>query len=459
MISLTFSQLTTLISNSQLVVDETYKITDNPLQPEVKARTTSELWRDGTSSVGNGYRLLYDVDNTGPKYAWSSNTGYVYYVEDIVTGNSGWYYDLSFITNSTGVTITPYINNNQIDAPLVTISNSGNVSVDGDSTISISNCSSIIVGKGTDGTLSASKNVVVGDNSTVSVLASQNVEIGTGNSTINVNGCNSVRIGSGNSGIRVKSDNNVLGYGNRDSEVTGGSVILGNENLAVKVSGGMNEVSATKFAEVSSRYNTVAKSDGITVKTSVGNTIDDSRLVYIEDVNNNDIWATDYINSNENYILPDGVTERQYYPGESTAFTRVYNNSQNKVKKLVENTIPDDTMQTDNAALTVDTVNDKTKGSSKSGDTYYVGKDGLWNAEAASTDEWDVTVMISTSEAQHCYIYGAGRYANGSTCTLGYTWLDTGYTCTFVDENNNSHSAPYTFIVTHDTKITANVTI
>lgn len=458
MTDVTYTQLVTLVSNSGLTVDEEYRITDYPtFKPVVKARTESELWRDGYASPN--YKLLYDVDNTGSKYNWASSYGWVYYLED--TTNSAWFdwVNDGNLTGNNGINITPYINGGSLDISPVVISNSGNVSIDGDSTISISDCSNIIVGKGTDGTLSASKNVVVGDNSTVSVSASQNVEIGTGNTTVNVNGCNSVRIGSGNSGIKVKSDNNVLGYGNRDSEVTGGSVILGNDNLAVKVSGGMNEVSATKFAEVSSRYNTVAKSDGITVKTSVGNTIDDSRLVYIEDVNNNDIWATDYINSNENYILPDGVTERQYYPGESTAFTRVYNNSQNKVKKLVENTIPDDTMQTDNAALTVDTVNDKTKGSSKSGDTYYVGKDGLWNAEAASTDEWDVTVMISTSEAQHCYIYGAGRYANGSTCTLGYTWLDTGYTCTFVDENNNSHSAPYTFIVTHDTKITANVTI
>ena len=58
MTSVTYADLVTLINNSGLTVDETYRITDYPtFKPELKARTINELWRDG---VAGNYKLLYN---------------------------------------------------------------------------------------------------------------------------------------------------------------------------------------------------------------------------------------------------------------------------------------------------------------------------------------------------------------------------------------------------------------
>ena len=455
MTNVTYTQLTSLINNSGLTVGEEYTVTDYPtFQPVLTARTTDELWRDGYAA--GGYKLLYDPFNNG-KYGWSSNYGWVYYLEDS-TGTSAWCDwkntpGLLRLQNSTNIKILPNIVSNQYKQPNLTVRDSSNLIISGTTTMTFINCRNMTVGGGNTGTASDIDNGVIGDSNTnILVKNASIVNIGKNNVNVTVKNCNGVEVNDNNEDLNVSSGNNIIGSDNINLDIQGENNQILNNCNTVTVTDDLNIVENSKFVDIDSAYNTVRDSNSVTLKDSVGNTIEDSRLVYLDSVNDNYVWATNYVNSPNSYTTPNGDTI-QYNSGVSQPFQSVKNRNQQKVGKININQLEEQKYQVDNAALVIDTDNNTRKNSTKADDNYYIGKDGLWNAEGINTDEYDVVVVISKTDSQKCYISGAGRYQNGATCTLNYSWIETGLTCTFVDENNVQHSAPYTFIVTDNRKI------
>ena len=456
MVNVTYSDLLDLISNGQLVPDSEYCVTDYPtFQPVLKARTESELWRDGYTS--GGYKLLYDPFNDDGEYAWASSYGWVYYLE--ANGNSAWFDFINYgnIRNSNGVHIGPtFDSDGHRTVYSGAILQCSDVQVLGEGSVSLSASQHVILGSGNSGTVTGSEWLTVGDNnSDLAVEGALDTSIGDGNENVAVSHTEGVEIMHRNTSVTVSGSYNAVGSDNKTVELSGSNNEILNRCRNLNLSGDRNNIDSSSSVDISSECNTVTGSSAVALVESVGNNVEYSKLVYLDKVNNNDLWVDNYINSNSPYMLPDGETVRQYYPGEAEPFQRVTNTNGDKVRKVVVDRNPLNEYQTDNFGLVVNTVNDKTKGSSKSTDTYYIGKDGSWNAASVVTDEYDVTLIISKTQSQHCYVSGAGRYMDGQACTLGYTWLDDGWTCSFQDENGNIHAAPYTFIVSGNTKVVA----
>lgn len=461
MTDVTYTQLVNLINNSGLTVDEEYRITDYPtIQPVVKARTEDELWRD--SYAAGGYKLLYDPFNDNSEYGWSSNYGWVYYLEDS-NGNSAWYdwknSSPNVFTNSTNIHIGPGIYQDQLYVPaFISATDSSDITVGGDCDINFNNCHNCIVGEGNSGVLRNLDNVTMGDNNwPFTIENSSNITVGDSNKNLIIKSSSGIEVGSRNEGVNILNSTNVIGSDNKNIQVSGESNEIGNGCNSVTVNSDVNSIDTSCNVELNSRYNTIISSNGISLTGSVGNRIEDSNLVYLEQVNNNDIWVTNYVDSPNAYTTPNGDVI-QYSSGVSVPFRTVRNRNQQKVGKVTLNNIADQTYQVDNAALVIDTVNNTRKNSTKSDDDYFIGNDGLWNTENINTDEYDIILVISKTDSQKCYVSGAGRYQNGAICEIGYSWIEPGFEAVFTDENGNVHEGPYTIIVSENQKIYVTLT-
>lgn len=445
MTSVTYSQLVTLIDNSGLTVGETYKITDNPLQPELKARTENELWRDGVSHVGSGYKLLYTPVNNN-EFDWNETTGWNYYVEDSY-GNSAWCDWVNTATtlfNGTNkkVKVLPYILNGKFKLPVMTITDCEDMLVEGDNNVTFSYCKKLDIGSGNQGTLTNVLNTTIGNsNSNLSLSRVSNFTVGDENARVSSLNIANVTIGDRNQDLNVIKGSNEIGSDNQKLNINGEGNIINNKNVDVTITADLNDVNDSKYVQINSTYNTVEESNSVDIIDSVGNKIDSSRLVRINKVNNNDIWVNSYT-----------FDQELYNSGDPVPFQTVRNRNQNKVGKIVESNITEQYYQADNAGLVVNTVNAKTKGSSKSTDSYFIGNDKLWNAEGVSTDAYDVTLIISKTDSQKVYVTGAGRYNSGELCSIGYKWITPGLEAVFTDEEGNDHIGPFSLIVTQNKK-------
>ena len=463
MTNITYSQLLTAISGSTLIPGETYKITDNPLQPELKARTANELWRDGVSHVGSGYKLLYSPVNNN-EFDWNATTGWNYYVEDSL-GNSAWcdwVNDASSLFNGTcnGVQVKPYIVNGVYKLPQFSIFDSDNLTIDGNNQrLSIRKCNNCVIGANNAGALENLDSVTIGDNNTgLQLVNVSSTRIGNGNANVYLNqNVSGVEIGNENTGVNVSGSFNAIGSFNQNVNIQGDANTVDSENISITIKQDLNDVSHSKFVEIESALNKVSESNSIVLKNSVGNVLNECRSVYLDSVNNNDVWADNYVFSPNPVTLPDGsVTE--YNSGDPVPFQKVSNATREKVVKVVENMIPRQEYQTDNAGLVINTVNDKTKGSSKTQDSYFIGNDGLWNTEGIATDAYDVTLVISKTDSQKVYVSGAGRYKSGNIANIGYTWITPGLEAVFTDEQGNDHIGPFNIIVTQNKKFNVTLT-
>ena len=443
MTSLTYSQLLTAIANSTLVPDETYKITDYPsFQPELKARTANELWRDG--KAGN-YKLLYNPFNDG-EYDWASSYGWVYYLEDSF-GNSAW---CDWVNTATAlfsgtnkkVKVLPYIINGKFKLPVMTISDCEDMLIGGDNNVTFSYCKKLDIGSGNQGTLTNVLNTTIGNsNSNLSLSRVSNFTVGDENARVSSLNIANVTIGDRNQDLNVIKGSNEIGSYNQKLNINGEGNIINNKNVDVTITADLNDVNDSKYVQINSTYNTVEESNSVDIVDSVGNKIDSSRLVRINKVNNNDLWVNSYT-----------FDQELYNSGDPVPFQTVRNRNQNKVGKIVESNITEQYYQADNAGLVINTVNAKTKGSSKSTDSYFIGNDKLWNAEGVATDAYDVTLIISKTDSQKVYVTGAGRYNSGELCSIGYKWITPGLEAVFTDEQDNEHVGPFSIIVTGNKK-------
>lgn len=439
MTSVTYSQLVTLINNSGLTVGETYKITDYPsFQPELKARTTDELWRDGKAGT---YKLLYNPFNVDGEYDWASSYGWVYYLEDSF-GNSAWCDWVNTATTlfsgtNKKVKVLPYILNGKFKLPVMTISDCEDMLVGGDNNVAFSYCKKLDIGSGNQGTLTNVLNTTIGNsNSNLSLSRVSNFTVGDENARVSSLNIANVTIGDRNQDLNVIKGSNEIGSDNKKLNLNGEGNIISNKNIDVTITADLNDVNDSKYVSINSTYNTVEESNSVDIIDSVGNNIESSRLVRINKVNNNDIWVNSYT-----------FDQELYNSGDPVPFQTVRNRNGNKVGKVVENNIAEQYYQADNAGLVVNTVNAKTKGSSKSTDNYFIGNDKLWNAEGVTTDAFDVTLIISKTDSQKCYTTGAGRYSSGELCNIGYKWITPGLEAVFTDKEGNEHIGPFSVIV------------
>lgn len=444
MTSVTYSQLVTLINNSGLTVGETYKITDYPsFQPELKARTTNELWRDGKAGT---YKLLYNPFNVDGEYDWASSYGWVYYLEDNL-GNCAWCDWVNTATTlfsgtNSKVKVLPYILNGKYKLPVLTISNCSDMLVDGSNNLTLANCKKMNIGEGNQGTLSSVSNTTIGkNNSNLSLSKITNFTVGDENARVTSLNISNVSIGDRNQDLNITKGSNEIGSDNKKVSINGECNIINNKNIDVTITADLNDVNDSKYVSINSTYNTIEESNSVEIIDSVGNNIDSSRLVRINKVNNNDIWVNSYT-----------FDQEIYNSGNPVPFQRVSNRNQEKVGKIVESKIPKQDYQADNAGLVINTVNAKTKGSSKSNDDYFIGNDKLWNAEGVVTDRFDVTLIISKTDSQRCYVTGSGRYLNGELASIGYSWITPGKEAKFTEEDGTEHTGPFTVLVTENKK-------
>ena len=449
MTSVSYNDLITLINNSGLVVGEEYEVNTYPnIHPVLKARTTNELWRDGYTA--DGYKLLYNPVNNG-EYGWTSNYGYVYYLQD-ANGNSAWCDWINDNTNLFGGTnsnvhITPYIVSGVYTLPTLRVRNSSNSVIGGSSSLVIVGFTNGEIGDGCSGTVGSVSDTTIGDNNTdLYITNSINVVIGSSNSFLTVNG-KGIDIGNGNRSVSVIRDNASIGSGNININVNADNNTIGSNCVDVTITADLNYVENSKYVSIDSPYNIVEKSEAVTLTESVGNKVDDSKLVYLDSVNNNDLWVNEYIKSQNAYTMPDGVTVVQYDTGDPVPFQSVKNDDSHKVKKVVVNNIPRQKDESDNFGLVVNTVDNVYKNASKSDKSYFINTEGHWVAEGVNTDEYDAVTVISKRDSLFAYVTGGGRYKSGDVATFDYSWVDQDYTASFLDGNNVEHAAPYSVIM------------
>lgn len=449
MISLTYTQLKDLRDNGQLVVGELYTVSDYPtFHPIVKAVAVDELSEAGTTS--DGKTILYSLDSDRPTQP-SLFYGLVIFLSD---GNNeawfDWVNSLNF-RNNTNVKIGPTYDSDGYRIPYQgAIIQCSNVVVYGNNTLNILGCQNAIVGNGNSGELNGCQYITVGDNNTgLSVQSVTGCQIGNNNSNVTVT-ADDTEIGNNNQDITISAPNGSVGTGNRVINVTGEEFEIENDCIRVNVDAKYTKVANTKYSDIKAPYNTVKDSNSVELVDSVGNTVDSSHLVYLRDVNNNDIYTSKYIQDTHQYTRPDGSTV-QYNTPEPQPFVRIRPNNWQKPYRVATSMISGMSRQADNFGVVVDKTNE-TRVSNSIAQRYYLA-DGVWTLEDTQSQVAYVTMVMPKADSASVVVKGWGEYTVGTTVTLDFTYVKGGCWAEFVDQNNVHHNAPYTFIITKDTQV------
>ena len=350
-VSITYQNLKDLRDNAQLTVGEKYEVNDYPtFHPIMEAVAAGELSQAGTTS--NGWTLLYSLDSDNPNPPAGFKGLVIYLSNGSIEAWFDWVNDAT-IGNSVNVSIAPTFDSDGYRTPYQgSIVQCSNVVIYGAGSLDIIGCQNVIVGSGNSGELRGCNYITVGDNNAgISVQFATGCRIGSDNSGITVT-ANSTEIGDNNQEISISAPNGSVGSGNRDVTVSAQDFEIGNGCLKVDVSAKYAKVSDTMYTDIKAPYNTVRNSSGVELVDSVGNTVDGSRLVYLRDVNNNDIYASEYIQDTEAYTLPSGGTV-QYNTPEPKPFMRVRPNNTQKPYRVATSMITNISNQDDNFGVVV----------------------------------------------------------------------------------------------------------
>lgn len=452
-VSITYQNLKDLRDNAQLTVGEKYEVNDYPtFHPIMEAVAAGELSQAGTTS--NGWTLLYSLDSDNPNPPAGFKGLVIYLSNGSIEAWFDWVNDAT-IGNSVNVSIAPTFDSDGYRTPYQgAIVQCSNVVIYGAGSLDIIGCQNVIVGSGNSGELRGCNYITVGDNNAgISVQFATGCRIGSNNSGITVT-ANNTEIGDSNQGVAISAPNGSVGSGNRDVTVSAQDFEIGNGCLKVDVSAKYAKVSDTMYTDIKAPYNTVRNSSGVELVDSVGNTVDGSRLVYLRDVNNNDIYASEYIQDTEAYTLPSGGTV-QYNTPEPKPFMRVRPNNTQKPYRVATSMIANISNQADNFGVVVDKNSEERKSSSVA-QRYYIA-DGVWTLEDTQSQTAYVTMVMPKSESAKVEVTGWGEYAIGTTVTLDFRYTTGGCWAEFVDENGTHHSAPYSFIISADTQVGVSV--
>lgn len=442
-VPITYQNLKDLRDNAQLTVGEKYEVNDYPtFHPIMEAVAAGELSQAGTTS--NGWTLLYSLDSDNPNPPAGFKGLVIYLSNGSIEAWFDWVNDAT-IGNSVNVSIAPTFDSDGYRTPYQgSIVQCSNVVIYGAGSLDIIGCQNVIVGSGNSGELRGCNYVTVGDNNAgISVQFATGCRIGSDNSGITVT-ANSTEIGDNNQEISISAPNGSVGSGNRDLSVSAQDFEIGNGCLKVDVSAKYTKVSDTMYTDIKAPYNTVRNSSGVELVDSVGNTVDGSRLVYLRDVNNNDIYASEYIQDTESYTLPSGGTV-QYNTPEPKPFMRVRPNNTQKPYRVATSMIANISNQSDNLGVIVDRQTEEIviRGQQRK---YYIDN-GAWIVDEVSDASVFVNIVQPKAESAMAVVTGGGQYRAGSTVTLDFSYIEAGHTAVFVDAGGTQHNAPYSFIV------------
>ena len=450
---ITYQDLKDARDNGTLTVGTEYEVSDYPsFHPIVEAVAVDELSEGGTTNDGKTILYSVDCDNPNPPAGFK---GLVIYMSN---GNvEAWFDWVNYGTvgNSSNVRIGPTFDSDGYRTPYQgAIVQCSNVVVYGDNTLDIIGCQNAIVGSGNSGELRGCKYITVGDNNaSLSVQSVTGCKIGNGNSNITVT-ADDTEIGDNNQNVTISAPNGSVGTGNRVINVTTDEFDIDNECVKVDVSARYNKISNVKYADIKAPYNTVTDSNSVELVDSVGNKIDGSRLVYLRDVNDNDIYTSDFIQDTHQYTRPDGTTV-QYNTPDPQPFVRIRPNNWQKPYRVADSLIGGMTRQANNFGVVVDKTTQE-RVSNSIAQRYYLA-DGVWTLEDEQTQTAYVTMVMPKSDSSKVAVSGWGEYAIGTTATLDFIYVKGGCWAEFVDQNGTHHTAPYSFIMSADTQVGVSV--
>lgn len=449
MTSIAYQDLKDARDNGTLTVGERYEVSDYPtFHPIMEAVAANELSQAGTTS--DGKTILYSLDSDNPNPPAGFKGLVIYLSNGSIEGWFDWVNDAT-IGNSSNVRIAPTYDSDGYRTPYQgAIVQCSNVVVYGAGSLDIIGCQNAIVGTGNSGELRGCNYITVGDNnSSLSVQYATGCRIGNGNSNITVT-ANDTEIGDNNQNIAISAPNGSVGSGNRGLSVSAQDFEIGNGCLKVDVSAKYTKVSDTMYTDIKAPYNTVRDSSGVELVDSVGNTVDGSRLVYLRDVNNNDIYTSEYIQDTHQYTRPGGATV-QYNLPDPQPFVKVRPNNTQKPYRVATSMIANISNQADNFGVVVDKTTQE-RVSNSIAQRYYLA-DGVWTLEDEQTQTAYVTMVMPKSDSSKVVVKGWGEYVVGTTVTLGFSYIKGGCWAEFVDGNGTHHSSPYSFIVSADTQV------
>lgn len=452
-VSITYQDLKDARDNGQLTVGEKYEVNDYPtFHPIMEAVAADELSQAGTTS--DGKTILYSVDSDNPNPPAGFKGLVVYLSNGSIEAWFDWVNDAT-IGNSVNVSIAPTFDSDGYRTPYQgSIVQCSNVVIYGAGSLDIIGCQNVIVGSGNSGELRGCKYITVGDNNTsLSVQLVTGCKIGNGNSNITVT-ADDTEIGDNNQHITISAPNGSVGTGNREINVTTDEFDIDNECVKVDVSARYNKISNVKYADIKAPYNTVTDSNSVELVDSVGNMIDGSRLVYLRDVNNNDIYTSDFIQDTHQYTRPDGTTV-QYNTPDPQPFVRIRPNNWQKPYRVATSMISGMTRQADNFGVVVDKTNE-TRVSNSIAQRYYLA-DGVWTLEDTQSQVAYVTMVMPKADSASVVVKGWGEHTIGTTVTLDFIYVKGGCWAEFVDQNGTHHTAPYSFIMSADTQVGVSV--
>lgn len=346
MTEITNNELKNLRDNGNLVTGEVYHITDysGSINIYMTAENQNTL-ADKSTTDNPDIEIHYDLDQAK-----------IDYMKDNVRRIEG-YFDWS--NNIEGIVSDIYFEN----ANGLKVTESSNVVCE----------NSVSVGS----TVINSSNITIGDGATVQISGSSDVVVG-GNSTVNISGSTSVIIGERNvltmtdiTAISVYDDNENLSLGNyskigsrnRNVEIVGENNVIDSNNYFLNVEGSLNEISESRFVEITGSFNDVERTDLTKLNSAVGNKVFDSSSIDVINTNNNVVAVRNIIVQNKPAFLE-------------------YKSKLNSDVKVVKNLINKVNMQSDNQGRTLIIDEQKfygeTGASGTKSDMQYDLVNGIW---------------------------------------------------------------------------------
>lgn len=428
MVKVTNTELTKLIENKGLVVDETYFVSDYSNFPIYVTPLSNQEINPSCKTGIDGLVVYYDYI-THTIYRMIDNIQKIDIPFDM--------YMYETITNCNNIYIGEYTGNNKFD-------------------FIIDKCNNITIDNITDGfELYDSHHINIGNGNRGNIRGCSNIEIGDNNSELNITNCTGITIGSDNSIIQLNNNSGItIGNKNKEillsSESTGN--IIGSNNRYIKLTGKNNKVNCDCLNVVSgdysviddsshivltnSSFNKIERCNAVNLTNSVGNEIGIGSVITIDNTNNNKIYATHLDLTNKN------------------AFVRT-NNIKNI--KCVEDISINKMERSDSQGTTLNTKLNLKPSADISKNSYYI-KDNVW-VGVENLDESVVSLhVLPNPKSDYTSVSGAGEYLIGTQCRLQATsYGENKYFSHWIlcDEDGNeldvlSEENPYIFTIQNE---------
>lgn len=346
MTEITNNELKNLRDNGNLVVGEVYHITDysGSINIYMTAENQNTL-ADKTTTDNPDIEIHYNLDQAKIDYMKDTVRrieGYFDWTNNIEGTVSEIYFE-----NANGLKVTESSNvicENSVGVGS-TVINSSNITISDGATVQISGSSDVVVGGNSTVTISNSTSVTVGERNTLTIADTTAISVYDDNENVSLG--NFSKIGSRNRNVEIVGENNVI-----DSN-----------NYFLNVEGSLNEISESRFVEITGSFNDVERTDLTKLNSAVGNKVFDSSSIDVINTNNNVVAVRNIIVQNKPAFLE-------------------YKSKLNSDVKVVKNLINKVNMQSDNQGRTLIIDEQKfygeTGASGTKSDMQYDLVNGIW---------------------------------------------------------------------------------